>query len=352
MRASFVKLHRALGLFCGAVVFLVCLSGALLSFQDELTQVLNRDLIHESDVQVSAQEMLISAQAQLLDGEFVHSIYLPLGKVRVQGPSGKRILFFHPADGRFLGQGSKIFVWVLALHRNLLLTDFGRWLTLTSCLALIGLLISGWKLWWPRKLSKISKGLRIKTTASRRRLVFDLHRVLGIFISIPLLMIAVTGLNFTKIKGVYRDTIVSLTRAEPIPAPKPVGQLGPERLSLDQALAISMEVFPQATATAIQLPGTPDGPLNIRFRHPSQPGTYGRSNVVLHPETGEILRSLNGMEMSFGQQLIHVWAFPLHRGRVFGLLHQLLWAVVALLGASLPVSGFWLWYTRRSRNRG
>ena len=67
--------------------------------------------------------------------------------------------------------------------------------------------------------------------------------------------------------------------------------------------------------------------------------------------TGEVLRSLNAMGLPVGHQFVYVWALPLHRGEVFGLPQRILWLMVVLIGAGLPLTGMWLWYTRRSRVR-
>jgi uncharacterized iron-regulated membrane protein len=346
MRVALTKVHRWLGLCCGGVIFLVCLSGAVLSFEDEIASFLDGHLITDSEAQVSVQEVYSAAQSHLLSEELVQRIHLPLGRIKVEGPLGTRILFFHPKDGQYLGVGSSALSWTLDLHRRLLLSDSGRWLTLMSCLGFLSLTLSGLKLWWPKKWHKLPAGLAIKTTASRRRLFLDIHRVVGAYIAIPIILIAFTGLNFSKAKDPYRNAILTLTQAAPIAKAKPLGDLGPTRLTLDQILERALQVYPEASVTSIDLPETQDGPMKVRFRHPSQPGEFGRSEVLLHPGTGEVLRALNAMELPLGQRLIHVWALPLHQGRAFGTVHQILWLLVALAGASLPLTGVWLWYTK------
>ncbi len=330
-------------------MFLVCASGAILSFEDEITGVLNRKLIVESDAAVSVDDFHAAAQGQLSSGEWVARIYLPLGRVKVQGADGARFLYFHPADARFLGTGSELMSWVIKFHRNLLLSKPGRWITLVSACVVIVLLFSGLKLWWPNKLKTLPRRLSIKADGSRARFFFDLHRVAGAYLFLPLLLISLTGLNYSIVSDTYRHLIKSLAQSPPIPSVEPLPELGPERLSLDEALKRARLVFPEAVATSVDFTKDKDGPLKIRFRHPTQPGEFGQSNVVLNPETGRVLRALNAMELSWGQQWIYVWALPLHRGRAFGLAHQLVWLAVAIAGASLPLSGFYLWYSRRKR---
>lgn len=349
MRQKLVKLHRWVGLGCGLLIFLVCLSGALLVFEEEITHTLNRDLMLTSEHPVSFDLLHESAQAQLREGEFVRRIFVPRGRIQVKGPDGNRDLFFSPEDGRFLGQGSTLMAGVLAFHRRFLLGETGRWLTLLSCLGFLTSLLVGVKLWWPgRTLKKWKGALVVKSTASRRRLFLDLHRVLGAYTLLPLLLIAFTGLNYSKMSDPYRQAIQTLTRSE-TPAKVKVEKLeGKERITLEQASNLASREFPEASLSCIEPSGKA---IKVRFRHKGQPGDFGQSYVLIHPQSGEALQSVNALELPASHRYTMVWALPLHRGEAFGLLHQLLWLFLALLGASLPLTGFWLWYSRGKKRR-
>lgn len=354
MRSALVKLHRCLGLLCGIVFLMVCLSGFVLLFEEPLADHLNGSLLQSARHPVSLDILHSAATQQLQKGERIQRIYLPPNRVQVSGPEGKRNLYFSPVDATFLGPGQQFMPAVVKFHRTMLLSDTGRWITLTSCLFVIFTLLSGLKLWLPSRLQGLGKALQIKRTGSRRRLFLDLHRVLGVAVALPLLTIAFTGLNYSKISAQYRHTIFSALGEQPPEAPKPVVPSGTPALSYDQLVERACQVYPEAELSCLEPGSKPHDPVKVRFRHPGQPGAFGQSNVVLHPQTGEVLRALNAMELPPGQQFVYVWALPLHRGEAFGWLHKLLWTVVVLAGMSLPLTGFWLWSTRSKtpRDRG
>ena len=351
MRSTLVKLHRWLGLACGLVFFLVCVSGSILVFEDELTVALNRNLLPQTEKTVSIQRVKDSASDQLAPGEWIQRIYLPLGRVRVRGPQGTRHLYFSPADGRFLGVGNDFMSSVIKFHRNLLLSNPGRWITLFSCLFVMLTVLSGLKLWMPKKWKNLKGALSVKKDGSKRRFYLDLHRVVGVLVSLPILLIGITGLNYSKVSDLYRQGLFSLFNEQAIPEPKPVLASADEPLELDVLVAIGQAVYPEALLSCVELTNDPEKAVKIRFLHSGQPGDFGQSNVMLHPRTGEVLRALNAMEMGPAHQFVYLWALPLHRGELLGFPLKIVWTLLVLAAGSLPLTGLWLWYSRRGRKR-
>ena len=351
MRSTLVKLHRWLGLGCGLVFLVVCLSGSLLIFEDEISHFLDRSLIERSQQPGSLDRLHNSAAAQLREGEWIQRIYLPSGKIRVRGGDEMRHLYFSSADATYLGEGNESMRSVIKFHRSLFLSDLGRWVTLASCLFVILTLLSGLKLWLPKGLKHLKSALTIKQSASKRRFILDVHRVLGVVVVLPLLLIASTGLNYSNISDTLRNGLFTALGERPGPAPKTVSPSNAVPLPLDRLVELATLVYPEAELSCIEFANSPEEAVKVRFRHPDQPGHFGQSNVMMDPRTGQVLRSLNAMELPIGHQFVYVWALPLHRGEVFGLPQRILWLMVVLIGAGLPLTGTWLWYTRRSRTR-
>lgn len=350
MRAALRLLHRALGLLFGAVFLAVCLSGAILVFEDELIDALDREMIVRSGSAMDADQFYLATLAKLGEGEQVKRLYVPLGKVRVKGASEQRILYFDPRDGRYLGQGTRVLDQVLAFHRRLLLSEPGRWITLCSALSALALVLSGLQLWWPRSSSRLRSHFRIKTDGSRRRFLFDLHRVGGVASAAIILILVVTGLNYSKVSGPYRtglSVVSGGSAALPSPPRVPLGE--GTLASLKGALDKAQSEFPGYQVTSVDPPQSPEEPLTIRLRGPGQPGDFGRTVVYLNPWSGEVLGKLDASQLNPAQSWVNVWALPIHRGRAFGPLHQLLWLVGALVGAMLPLTGAWLWWNKRRR---
>lgn len=351
MRRALSRLHRWLGLGCGIIFFLVCASGCLLLFEEPISGLLDGPLRQTAERPVSLERIREAAERRLYDGEWVQRIYWPPNRVRVRGPEGVRTLYFSPQDAAFLGVGNTLMTSVVKFHRSLLLSDGGRWITLTSCLFVILTLLSGLRLWLPASLKLVGKALTIRQVGTRYRQILDLHRVLGALVALPLLLIAFTGLNYSKISNGYRNALFAAMGERPLPKPDPLKVIDSQPLSLDQLTELAVRIYPEAELSCLELEEQAGSPVKVRFRHPGQPGEFGQSNVLLHPHTGAVLRTLNAMELPPAQQFVYVWALPLHRGEAFGSVHKAVWVAVVLIGCGLPVSGIWLWYSRRSRKR-
>lgn len=348
MRKQFVLLHRWLGLIAGAVVFLVCLSGSLLVFEEPIENVLNGRYLQSLPIDITWQQLSEAAQAQLRDGESLRRLYLPPGRVQVRGRGGNRDLFFSTQDATYLGEGTRVMEQVLNLHRRLLLGNVGRWFTLTSCLFFLGLMTSGIKLWLPAKWSKWKSGFQIQSKASRRRFMLDLHRVVGICVALPFLMVALTGLNYSLLSKPLRAMVLAVTAAGPEGSPAvPSQPLLDRPLTLDGAVEVARAVFPEAQLSCLETMEKPSGCLKVRFHHPGQLGEFGQSFVMVYLPTGEVLQTYNAVQQGLGRRMVTEWALPLHRGEAFGLVHRLLWVLLALAGALMPVTGYWLWWKKK-----
>ena len=399
MRRSLALAHRWTGLCLGLVFFLVCASGTLLVWEDEITDFLDRALITQSSQEArtqSSQEARTQSsqgapsqsnqeartqsnqeartqsnqeaptqsnqptpsltviekavKAQLLPQEQIKRFYLPPGKVRVQGPEGRRILYFHPQDGRFLGEGSQRMRQVEIFHRRLFLGDTGRWITLVSATGVFFLLLSGLKLWWPINKKGWGQAFVIKGSGSRRRLFFDIHRVGGVIVALPLLLIVVTGWNYSKLARPYRSAIMTITAAPAPPARIKAKFPGKRVASLDDALLAAQDAFPEASLSFLDYPSSDSRLVEVAMRHPWEPGSMGNSAVEFDLSTGEVRRKTHALEMPLGHQLVSVWALPLHRGRAFGWPQRLLWMFVSIMGMLLPLTGAWLWYRKGKKS--
>ena len=344
-RATLAKIHRFLGLTLGLVFALMCCTGMILALEDDLVDYLDRDLKQSGTFQ-SLEKVYLAASQQLQPGERVGRIYLQTNSVRIQSKSPSRILYFDLEDGHYLGQGTQFLNNVLYLHRQLLLGNFGRMFTMSTALALLFLTPSGLSMWWPRKLKNLSKNLKIKTGGSKRRLLFDIHRVGGAYVAVPLFLIALTGLNFSLLKSPYQSAVYFLTGSGPLPKPAPVEASDNSPISFQQAIKISQQALPRATPTELHPPAKAGSPIVVRLL---QPGAAGPSIVTMHPTTGEILLTQDTETMPLGHKLTRTWLYPFHSARLFGRPHQLLWILVVLTGLLLPLTGIRLWWTKRAR---
>ena len=341
-RATLAKIHRVLGLSLGLVFALMCCTGMILAFEDDLVEYLDRDLKQTGTFQ-SLEQVYQAASQQLQPGERVGRIYLKTNQVRIQSKSPSRILYFDLKDGHYLGEGTQLLNNVLYLHRQLLLGNLGRTFTMATALAILLLTPSGLYMWWPRKLKNLSQNLKIKTGGSKRRLLFDIHRVGGAYVAVPLFLIALTGLNFSLLKGPYQSAVHFLTGSGPLPkvATSKVSENSP--LPFENAVTIARIALPKATPTELHPPGKAGAPVVVRLL---QPGAAGPSVVTVSPTTGEVLLVQDTESMPLGHKLTRTWLYPFHSARLFGRPHQFLWVLIVFTGLLLPLTGLRLWWSK------
>ena len=352
------RLHLWLGLITGLVVFIVAVTGCIYVFQDEI-----KDLVHDwrkveprdkSFIAPSELRMSVRERYPTASSNFV--IYA--GKDRpaaVYSVDGEKQYYFHfdPYSGEFLHAqdfDTDFFDIVRNLHMYLLLPEnIGRQIVGVSTIIFLIMLLTGIILWWPKKLKNLKKSLKVKWDARWRRLNYDLHNISGFYVHILAVIVAITGLYFSYewvSDGIYY-----------------LGNLGKEYESdrhienIEQKPRISENPMDIAFYETIKL--KPEDEMYFVWTegedHPLVTGTYPesldfdhQSNFYFHPQTAELLQTHYYSEKSMGMQLQEM-SYGLHTGQYFGLTGKIIAFFISLFVASLPVTGFIVWWGRKNR---
>lgn len=207
LKKIIIFLHRWLGILSGAVVFFICLTGALLVFEKEIKTVTEQFQF----VQISPSPVLTPATivniVQKETGKKVSNISYPGPQKSVicTLKTGKRrskseLVYVNPYTGQVLKVKElekDFFKWLVNGHYYLWLPSKpGKTVVASSTAIFLVLLISGMIIWFPGKRSKIKQSFRIKWQASPKRLLYDLHNVLGFYSMLLLAILAISGLIF------------------------------------------------------------------------------------------------------------------------------------------------------------
>lgn len=123
---------------------------------------------------------------------------------------------------------------------------------------------------------------------------------------------------------------------------------GEPPLSLDAALEIARQVFPDAELRWVETSGVQGRPISLRFYRAGEPGRrFARNQVWIDPGTGAILAVRDTRQDSAGDRFMD-WMHPLHNGEAFGLAGRALAVVGGLLPAVLLVTGWLRWRHKRA----
>ena len=185
------KLHRYIGLLLCGFIFCISLTGSLLLIKKEylwLSIPAARASIDQSDLASAMENIYKQYQGvvrfvQLNSQDLsIHKVFLP-----------ERNYAFHDQNGEQLRiwQGNEaIEDWLLDLHHRFLLGNtIGLNMAGASGLLLLPLSVIGLLLWWPyRRFWKLK--ISFSNTLAMAR---NSHTNLGVFMVLPILLIAVTG---------------------------------------------------------------------------------------------------------------------------------------------------------------
>ncbi|WP_301207918.1 PepSY domain-containing protein, partial [uncultured Alistipes sp.] len=219
MKKIFAKIHLWLSLPLGIVLTVVCLSGAVLVFEGEITRALHPELYRVA-APADARPLRPSQLADRIGGQMPDSLHLISLQISARSDepcmaafreTGRKQLSVDPYTGNVNGwtESPAFFGTVRKLHRWLLdpppskgEKSVGKAIVGVSTLALVLILVSGLILWIPRSRKVLRNRLQVSCSEGRRRFWHDCHVSLGFYATLLLLVMALTGLTWSF--GWYR----------------------------------------------------------------------------------------------------------------------------------------------------
>ena len=360
------KIHLWLGLATGIVVFIIAITGAIYCFAPELQAFQPYRHVRPSQREFLPPSVIKEIASRQLPGKNIQRIYYEARDKSVmvlfaQVDKYTYSVFVNPYDGRVLkvrNNNSDFFTVVLQIHRTLLIPyghDIIRW----STVIFIIMMISGIILWWPKNRRTAKHGFVVKWKASPKRLNYDLHKVLGFYATWIAIFMALTGLMFAFES--FADFTYKLTGYERSIVQKKPPVSDTAFAANDGASAIDMvwsTVKPQLhnkyAAAMFVLPATKAAPILLRanpgkstlyktdFRYFDQysgkeiPGAYVWGNYKDAHTLADNIKRMN---------------YDMHTGAIFGLPGRIALFFVALIVASLPITGFYFCWNKKRKAR-
>lgn len=229
MRKIFAKIHLWLSLPLGIVLTVVCLSGAVLVFEGEITRALHPELYRVA-APADARPLRPSQLADRIGGQMPDSLHLVSLQLSARSDepcmaafreTGRKQLSVDPYTGNVNGwtESPAFFGTVRKLHRWLLdpppskgEKSVGKAIVGVSTLALVLILVSGLILWIPRSRKALRNRLKV-SYSDGRRFWHDCHVSLGFYATLLLLVMALTGLTWSF--GWYRTAAYVLFGGTP-----------------------------------------------------------------------------------------------------------------------------------------
>lgn len=367
-------LHLWLGLVSGIIVVIVCLCACTWVFNEEITSLLEPETkiaFQQKPVLLPSRLMHIAdstapgKRANYATYRQGNAIYLALG----QGRSGNTVLRIDPYSGKLISKKvhkageTDFFRTILNGHRFLWLPPaIGRPIVNYGTLTFVIILITGLVLWWPKKWNKTMRqqSFKIKWNASFKRVNYDLHNVFGFYAMLVLLAIALTGMVYGiqwYSKGVYwvssgGQSLPDVKRLNADSSQK--GRFFTPAQVMDKSWNEIASQHPEAQGFYYSFPDTAKASSTIGITiYPTAGKYYNNRSFSFDQHTGKRLVGNPVYEKSFeeagGADKLRRMNYDIHVGSILGLPGKILAFCAALIGASLPVTGFLIWLGRKKK---
>lgn len=391
MKKIFRKIHLWLSVPFGLIISILCLSGAALVFENEIMEVCRHDFYYVAKVGATplpAGELAKKVAATLPDSVSVTGITIssdPARAYQVNLSKPRRAsVYIDPYTGEIKGRYERapFFTTMFRLHRWLLDSMkpdggifWGKMITGTSTLMFVFVLISGLIVWIPRTAKALKNSLKITVNKGWRRFWYDLHIAGGLYTFIFLLIMSLTGLTWSF--GWYRTGFYKVFGVEtaqgashhgaPSQTTKKEKEHQGKRNEKDDAGKPNRKEYkednregrrrgngaqsPYASWQGVyeQLKAqNPDykqitvsnGSATVSFNRLGNQRASDRYNF--NPKNGEITGTTLYKDLDKSGK-IRGWIFSVHVGNWGGMFTRILSFIAALIGATLPLTGYYLW---------
>ena len=359
-----VQLHLWLGIISGLVVFIVALTGSLLVFEEELEPVINRSF-HVVNAPEDKSRLSLDSLTKIVNTRFPEN---KISRIIIQPEDERTIVMglkngkkerdilsaaINPYTGKITGSRNEedtFFEVVLRLHRYLCLGDTGKLITGISCVMFLIIMITGLVLWWPNRKNQKQR-FRVKWDASFKRLNWDLHAVFGFYVLPFVFLIALTGLVWSY-KWVNNLIYLALDGKpqQKREAPINVMLIKNTQTHFEQIWQETDRQLPNHGKISISIPEKDS--LSITVTKVDDEAAIANivSSLYFDKNNGKLVSKLLYKDETTGFKARRI-IFPVHTGSLLGWPTKIIAFIVALITASLPVTGFIIWFVRKFKTK-
>ncbi|GAB3220003.1 PepSY-associated TM helix domain-containing protein [Spirosoma arcticum] len=374
------KLHLWLGLACGLVVLVSMTAAAVFAWDHELTEGYYGDYVFvtpQTTAPLPLDRLWQNAQ-RAVPGHPIEGVQVWADPRRayVFGTYQNRpdtapgwthwddyeyweCVYVDPYTGRVLGVVDMLLNPIdltRRLHQNLLLRhDIGHYIVGFATLFVIILSLTGLVLWWPKNKAALKQRFSVKWNAKWRRVNYDVHNIGGFYTHLFILLFAATGLVWTFkwwTNSIYRllgNDPKTVFAANQHPEPDRLAGAGqwPKETAL-RHMKGQRPTWTEANLGAVKPKKGGGGEELSAFLRFSAPGWDNSDQLFYHAQTGALLHRVRQEDKSTGA----AWRnsnYAIHVGSIYGWPTKVLSSGAALFLASLPVTGFLIWWGRRKK---
>ncbi|MEM8567290.1 MAG: PepSY-associated TM helix domain-containing protein [Bacteroidota bacterium] len=371
-------LHLWIGLSSGSIICTSMFGASIFVWQEELTNWYYADIIYSQKIgkDVLPISELHRRVTNAYPGKEFNFLFVEDDPYRNYAwrsykgsedpgwtwPSGIShyvMVFINPYSGEITGHIDKRTDWITLsrfLHQTLLLEyELGTSIIGVAGLIMILMAVSGLLLWWPKTIRSLKRRLKVKWTATFKRVNWDLHAAGGFYTYLFILFFAATGLVWSY--SWWGDGIVKLMGDDPdqifsfkeLPKIDSLDYLSGMDIAYEDVL--SRRTDWKKINIGIPLPNQGKGRILAGIAYESADSWWSTSDYYhYHPKTGKQYESFRHDEKLLSEKWRHS-NYEMHVGSIYGLPTKIIAFICALFCAFLPISGFLIWWERRKKKK-
>lgn len=361
-----LQLHRQLGVWLGAFLLVMAVTGSALAFRPELSRALYPAVFAsqacEPRLPLSEVAGKAAASETSMDLFYVEDLQAPCVNAfavvvpRDSQSDGPTMLGLDLATGEIAGRmplGANVLNLALVIHTTLLAGNVGRWVVVLLGIVCAALAWTGVLVWARGQARRLGQHLKRTYRVRPKFLAYDAHRATGITTAFFLLFMAITGTSMA-FEQALQPLVERLAAALPKPDPTvhlPRDNVTIGALGIPEALALSERLLPDARPAAAGFAGEQGELVYVRSRAAADDYGYGRIVVFFDRNGGPPLAVIDRRTDSASWFIPLETAWTLHTGRVLGLPGRLLSLIAGVSLTALFLLSLRLWWKRRQRAR-
>ncbi len=348
-------LHLTSGVLAGIFIFVMCITGALLSFESNILDFAESEArvarIPSENAQRLPVQQIINKVIEAKPNAKPSNITLKNDKTAAASVSLGREgqVFINPYTGEITGEDAKgwrrFFRTIEDTHRWLALSgsgrDVGRSINDAANLLFLFLAVSGIYIWFPRRWSwkhfKAALTFRWKVKGKARD--FNWHTVIGFWSSLVLVILTATAVVMSY--NWANNFVYTITGNEPPKQQQRSTNNQEEKPftlpeNLDE-MWTKAENYTAWKTISLRLPIVEDA-ANFTIEEGKDWNKFGRSSLTINTKTAEVSKWESYGDQNSGRQL-RSWVRFTHTGETGGIIGQFIGFLACIGGAFLVWTG-------------
>ena len=359
-------IHLWLGIGSGIILFLVCLSGTILTFEEEIKSLFAQDfkVAHSSENRISLEQLSksLSAEGTVTNVTLPSEPQEPLQFTVKTSPKERRgtTYFVDPYSGEYQKKQKShldgFFLSMFKMHRWLLMDmSIGRPIVGIATIIFLFLSISGIILWFPKKIrwKNFKPGFKIKLSANWKRINHDLHNTLGFYACIFLVIMSLTGLfwSFDWYRDAGSEVLGTKVFGNRGGGPKFTSALSPNVSvkTFKEILEISANELDYPGEINLSIPATDKDVFTITKSNADSWSPVIKDKLVLDRD-GTLMHKELFRDKPLNVQIASLIK-PIHMGTIYGTFSKIIYFLACVIATTLPITGTLIWINKLKAKR-